>query len=257
MNYEEFVSHFLWGHNGRVIGGEDEAFIIGDDGMPIPASLQFTAHAFAHGIAAPLSLELSACQIETQTGACHDADELVGHFAFNRKELERIAQQMGCGLQFTELGPENMNLAVTDLPPYQRWAAAHPEKISSACRVTSKHLHRAARSWEHAIAIYNDAVQQLPTLIALGDHSEGERIRLLSSLHAYFIPPQVQSPQEVYELYRDAGALSRFGDLWAAVRFSAGRQDEKPPTVEFRMFGNTDDLDEVHHWAQTILALGE
>jgi len=193
-----------------------------------------------------VSYELSACQIEGHVGPCglHKV----------REELADLENMLSlglkdCGLEhsYAEVAPKTMPLDIFPDPTgrYQQITKEMPREILlAACRIIGTHVHIGMPDHETALRVYNAVIHRTEELCRLGDHSEGERLRIYRMVKPDCMPLSYASWDE---FYRDAVAKGFAGNLrnnWSLVRLT------KHGTIEFRTFGATGSIDEVCSWVE-------
>lgn len=251
-SYEQFVGSFRFTHTcgNRRVGVEREFFIFHED-RPDPNAQEFLYRMGTHTDEGDRwTCELSACQVEHRTAPHNTLKALREDLERGSKEGHVIAGFMGRGMRGIEVAPADMTLQVYPDPRYTEIAKSlGDDRLRAACRVAGVHVHIECFGLEDAIRVYEALRQNLPKLARLGDHSDGERLRLygvvVNNLHT---PPRVQSPEHLYHLACQAGWGTNLRSCWWTLRFS------RHGTVEVRIFGATDSVDEVMSYVEAVQA---
>lgn len=242
--YKAFLSRFNFQKDmNGMIGVERERFLATPDGILVPRAQDFLL-----AVDDPRWIyELSACQIEDRTDPLRDVAKIQKALAKNDCQGRAIVKQLGLRLYVIEVAGEDMPLTVY---PDQRYVRIKTkitkEQLSAACRVTATHLHFGVSSLEKAIQISNLLLQYIDLFRKLGDHSNGERLRLYKTMATHWRPPYYQSIEHLFEVAFKQGFVKNPRDCWHLIRIS------KHGTVELRMFGVTESLDEICQWIQIV-----
>ena len=80
----------------------------------------------------------------------------------------------------------------------------------------------------------------------LGDHSRGERIRLYQTMATNWRPPIYESSDHFDAVAREQGFAENLRNCWHLIRLS------RHGTVELRMFGMTENVDENICWIEAV-----
>ncbi len=247
MNHFQALFHFD-PNNAWCVGVERERFIF--DGSPVPVS-----RAIEVLNALPqdnrFGPELSACQLEDRVGPV-DINQLDHVLRANDQEIHHACIATGLRTQFLEVAPEGMPIDVhqDSSGRYARIAAnIGPERLLAACRVAGTHVHVGMPSADVALRVYNHVAPHWQKLVKMGDHSQGERLRLYRVVAGKAVP-QGYSDWEAFEQHAElAGFVNNPRDCWDLIRISAHG------TIEFRVFGVTPHLSEILSWAHTCVDL--
>jgi gamma-glutamyl:cysteine ligase YbdK (ATP-grasp superfamily) len=133
-------------------------------------------------------------------------------------------------------------------PRYAKIARTLPKDVLlAALRVTGTHIHVGVGSMAEAIQAHNAFADLITTFQHLGDHSNGERIRLYRSVSGDTPQPRYADATHFYDHAVSAGFADNPRNCWDLVRIS------RHGTVELRMFGMTEDVDETVSWAVSVL----
>ncbi len=223
------------------LGIERECFLTRDDKIaPIaPEVLQNI------GINGEYGYELSACQLEIRTKPVQD-DRIEAVLADSQLRLREKESLHGFKTRHVEVAPYDMPLDVYPDPSgrYQRITEKMPEHIlRAACMVAGTHVHVGMRDRESAVKAYNEAIKHMRMLCRVGDKSNGERLKIYTVMAPNYLPRPYKDWGD-YEAYAvEAGFQNDPRSCWHLIRISVHG------TVEFRMFGATEDTKEVTDWA--------
>ena len=241
-----FLSRFKFDkRKGGFVGIEREHFLaIGDNLVPIAKDFLEARKDNRW------TYELSACQAEVRTRPKQSQDAVKLELLENWNNGQARAAGIGVILINQEVGPSNMPLTVYPDPRYLEIVAQiSQERLAAACRVTGTHIHLGMRSMDEAIDCYNALIFSLEYLSILGDHSGGERLRLYKLMAKNWEPPHYRDINHFLEVARINGFDNNPRNCWHLVRIS------KHGTVELRMFGVTDYVDEIIYWISSIKEL--
>ncbi|MEA3249102.1 MAG: glutamate-cysteine ligase family protein [Patescibacteria group bacterium] len=227
------------------VGVEREFFLLDSDtGAPIPRSADFLRRVHDDKV---WTHELSACQVEHRTAPCGDPDTLRANLDKGTDLGRKTAESMGCRMSAMSVACEDMPLDVYPDARYRKIAGVIPrETLLAACRVAGTHIHIGALDLDHAIEMHNRLTLFLDDLIRVGDKSDGERIRIYKVMAPLWKPVSYRSRTHLFETARSQGFEQNPRDCWNFVRISIHG------TVEVRVFGASDDADEVLSWATLV-----
>lgn len=250
-SYEQFMRSFGFtrARGGRRVGVEREFFLC-LEGIPDPNAQEFLYRMGTHTDHGDRwTYELSACQVERRTAPHNTLDGLREDLESGSREGHTVAGFMSREMRSFEVAPADMTLT---LYPDERYAkigeSLGEDRLRAACRVAGVHVHVECFSPEDAVRVYNALRAELPKLARLGDHSDGERLRLYSKVvNGLHIPPHVDSFQHLYHLAVEAGWGNDLRSCWWIIRFS------RHGTVEVRVFGATDSIEEVLGYVHAVL----
>lgn len=240
------------------VGVERERFIVDrSSGKIVPAigKLLPKVHETGRQRGLPTSLfgyELFAGQIEDRTPPCKSLVELRSALAVNDAVMEEVAIQNGLVFDSSDFVEECQIMSLEVNPFDQRhhdiWRAITQERRSAASRVAATHIHVAVTK-EQAVALINACREkEVERLIKTSDHSNGRRIntyRIMAETKG--VPPIFSSFEELMAYIERHGGEK---NVWDLVRFKPSTQ-----TVEFRMFGATNDIDEVVEYAKLCIEM--
>lgn len=224
--------------DGHLMIGVEREFFLQRSGLIVPI-----AHEILQSWTHPaLSYELSACQLESHIGPCRRPDI--------RRELEiidRAVREAEVRLNFNsahiEVAPEDMPL---DVYPEERYInlakILSRERLMGACRVAGTHVHIGMKDAETAMRVYNQVIDSWQYLAKIGDHSNGERLKLYTDMAPNYEPIRYEN-WDRYNAYLDSNGYNGARDCYHFIRLSIHG------TIEFRVFGATSSVDEIELWA--------
>ena len=123
------------------------------------------------------------------------------------------------------------------------------EKLDAASRVTGTHIHIGTKNINQAIAINNFLVPYCETFCRMGDRSNGERLRLYKLMADNWKPFIYQDPEHLFQIASDEGFVENPRNCWKLIRISIHG------TVELRMFGSSENIDEILGWISFIKSI--
>jgi glutamate---cysteine ligase / carboxylate-amine ligase len=191
-----------------------------------------------------LQLELATCQVESATGVCRGAGELITQLDGLRAGLAAEAGRRGLRVvaSGTPLLAERDNPEITPTPRYHRMAERFGA-ITHTATTCGCHVHVAVPGAETAVVVSNHLRPWLPVLLAMTANSpyyDGEDTRYSSWRHVLWSrwpsagPPPVFSSLDHYESSVEAllrsGAMLDRGMIYWDIRLS-----DKQPTLECRI----------------------
>lgn len=247
MNQKELADFlarfkFVESMNGYV-GIEREHFLVSPSGEFSPRSGEFLRL-----INDPRwTYELSACQVESRTKPKRDSSAIKMELLENANNGERVAKKLGLRLVNQEVGSADMSLDVYPDARYLEIVRTIPrERLEAACRVTGTHLHLGARDMNQAILVYNALIPHLEEFCRIGDHSNRERLRLYKTMATKWQPIVYESAEHFFEIALQDGFAENPRNCWQLIRISTHG------TIELRMFGVMDHVDEIIWWISKI-----
>ena len=128
------------------------------------------------------------------------------------------------------------------------WNSISEERRLAASRVAATHVHIAVKE-EQAVRVLKACDKTLiDCLIKIGDHSDGKRTtayKIMSQSNG--IPPVFSSTEQLLSYIQKHDGER---NVWDLVRY-------KPSTgtIEFRMFGATEDIEEIAYYVEVCLDL--
>ena len=245
---KDFTSRFSFNPNlVGYMGIEREHFLISAaDNNYTPQSAKFLK-AIRNSL---WTYELSACQVESRTRPQVDLAAIEMGLLANENIGKKISRKLGLILLDQEVAEINMPLNVYPNPRYLKIARNIPvETLRAACRVAGTHVHIGVSDLVRAIAINNLLVPHFDALCSLGDHSSGERLRLYKTMATNWRPMLYRNPEHLFEVAEAESFTDNPRNCWKLIRISIHG------TVELRMFGSTNDIDEILEWVSFIKSI--
>ena len=240
------------------IGVERERFIMRrSDGKIVPmiGTLLPIIQNVAEKNALPPSLfcyELFAGQIEDRTMPCDSLRQLREALAANDSVMEEVANQNGLAFCFSEFIEESQ-IASLEVNPFDQrhqdiWGSLSQERRVAASAVAAVHIHLAV-SEKKAVKLLNACRKEaVDRLSKIGDHSNGKRIAAYVTMaQTLGIPPVFSDFQSVIRYIDDHGGEK---NVWDLVRYKPSTK-----TVEFRMFGATQSVEEIIEYGTACIEL--
>jgi len=229
------------------IGIERERFIVNHDGLVVPKAKEFL-----EAINDPLwTNELSACQVEDRTAPNDDIGRVFMALKRNDEGGQKIAKKTRLALAKMEVGPPDMPTKIFPSDRYRQIKqSVSPEQLLAACRVAGTHVHIGMANLKECITAYNILRKYLDYFCKLGDHSNGERLRLYKTMAKNWVPPEIKDAENFFEIAEKNSFVEDPRNCHWLIRISAHG------TVELRMFGSYNYLSEVTDYAgMAVLAL--
>lgn len=221
--------------------GVEEEFLLVDPatGEPVAVNTAVARHASEHGV--KLQLELTSCQIETNSDVVGGSTELRRQLARLRRIASEAADASGAQLVAVALPPTRpCEFPITDTPRYREIA----DKFGMVAEegICGAHVHVSVPSRELAVRVSNRLRPWLPLFLALtansaiyrgfDTHYASWRSVVWARWPSAGAPPHFDSVDEydgLVDLLRRAGAVLDDGMVYWDVRASA-----RFPTVEVR-----------------------
>jgi len=247
ISEEQFFSKFTFDPNKQgLIGIERERFLIDNKGKIVPR-----AEEFLEIIDDSLwTYELSACQVEDRSVPAKKNADIRKSLKENDRKAQYVADQMNVNLLFTEVADQDMPLSVYPGPRYlEILKHISNERLEAACRVAATQIHFGVADINKAIDLYNSLVRHLDRLCRMGDHSDGERLRLYRIMAQIWQPPFYDNPEQFFQTAVEEGFVDDPRNCWHLIRIS------KHGTIELRMLGATENIDKILEWIETIKKL--
>ncbi len=187
--------------------------------------------------------ELSACQVEHRTSPCKTLQGISAQMHAGQLRGHLAAYHMDARISSHDVASNDMPLTVYNDPRYKRHTKDLPEEtLRAACMVAGTHIHIGANNLSDAIRMHNRLVPHLDELCALGDHSNGERLSIYKKMAVNWRPPIYENEEHFLQTAIDQGFAKNLRDCWHLIRIS------KHGTVELRMFGGTNNPEEIISW---------
>jgi len=242
------LSEFLGKFNFRdeltgYVGIEREHFLVDCYGVLVPRSKDFL-----DTMDDPRwTYELSACQVEDRTNPQRELGAIKLELLDNDNNAKLCAEKLEMCVVNKEVQDIDMPLEVYPDPRYLEIVRnIEVERLRSACRVAGTHIHVGVSDMMTAIATYNVLLPHLEELCELGDHSDGERLRLYKTMATFWKPERYENVHEFFKVAMVRGFVENPRNCWDLIRIS------RHGTIELRMFGVTDHVDEILMWVSRI-----
>ena len=231
----------------RTFGIERERFIVDSQGNVVPAIGTLLPQ--VHRIASEkqmsedlFTFELFAGQIEDRTHPCVGLDGVRTALIANDAVLLESSKRLGLTLDCSEF-VEKERVTAFEVNPFDRrhqeiWKSIPTDVQIAASVVAAVHVHISV-SEKEAVRVLNLCREEAVNyLIDVGDHSSLRRIKAYREMAGTDgVPPIFTSFEEVMLYISSKGGEK---NVWDLIRYKPCTK-----TVEFRMFGATDDVEEV------------
>jgi gamma-glutamyl:cysteine ligase YbdK (ATP-grasp superfamily) len=238
------------------IGIERECFITDAKDTIVPDALRVISHVQKNGWRCRnaqsntdpgnlLGYELSACQLETRTDPCN-ASEVMSALIIPDEGLKNTMAELELRPLYAEVAPDTIPLDVYPDPTerYARITSNMPrEVLLAACQVAGTHVHIGMPDHETALKVYNRVTDSCESLCCSGDGSSGRRLEIYRVVAPSREPPVYADWSAFYLAAKRNGFETNPRDCWTLIRLTVHG------TIEFRMFGSTDSLERIVHWA--------
>lgn len=231
----------------KTYGIERERFIIDSSGRIISAigillpKVQVLAR--KNGLPENLfSHELFAGQIEDRILPCSNMEEIRKSLMLNDRIMSDAAKQLDLAFDCSEIVEASriIDLEVNPFDPRHKqiWQSISRERKIAASIVAAVHVHLSATE-DEAVKLLNLCRENaIDLLINVGDHSNRARI------NAYRAMAETDGVPPIFPFFADVisyiNAKGGEKNVWDLVRYKPSTQ-----TVEFRMFGATQSVEEV------------
>lgn len=251
MNLIEFMDQFYFvpAFASR-IGIENEAFTA-RRGVIVPEADTVLTALNGSPLSTSFGPELSKCQIEWRTPPLVLADQ-EAVIRERIRALDAAAKSVELRVQYTELAPPNMPLAIyPDLEGRYKDIVENLDKntLLTGCRVAGVHVHVGMPDAQTALRVYNHARKRMQELIKEGICANGGRMRLYKQMAPAWNPPAFDSWTELHQYALQNGWADKPKDWWALIRIS------RYGTIEFRPFGSTRSVDRMMTWGERCLSI--
>ncbi|WP_043807290.1 glutamate--cysteine ligase [Rhodococcus triatomae] len=155
--------------------GVEEEFLLVDPVTGVPSLRNESVVGGARAAGLALQLELSQCQVETNSPVCHDSVGLRARLLEMRKVAAAAAVREGCRLVATGtpmVGPPRMPISNSERyrEMESRFGIVAVEQAVCGC-----HVHVDVPDRELAVQVCNHVRPWLPTILALGANSSVNR----------------------------------------------------------------------------------
>lgn len=242
MGINEFMEKFNFRKEKKMfIGIERESHITDRNGVIIPMAVKVLESIKDEHF----GYELSACQLESRTDPI-ELKYLKDALLKNDCIANSVLNALSFRCSHKEVAPFDMPLDVYPDPTgrYQQIVKNMPiEILRAACRVIGTHVHIGMPNHETALMVYNEVIHHTDELTTLGDGSNGERLGIYRIMAPDATPKAYMSWEDFYSTACAKGFDQDPRKCWTLIRISVHG------TIEFRMFGTTDDLDTIIGWA--------
>ncbi len=231
----------------RTYGVERERFITNAQGEIVSAvgTLLPLVHQIAsnRGLAnIRFTYELFAGQIEDRTPPAENLQSVETALLENDEVLLAAADRLGLAFNHSEfVTPEKVvsfEVNPFDERHQQIWREISLDRRIPASTVTGVHVHISASENEAVKVLNRCRSDVIDRLIAIGDHSNLQRVNAYRTMAGVDgVPPLFACLSELMEYINAKGGEK---NVWDFVRYKPSTQ-----TVEFRMFGATQNVDEI------------
>ena len=242
MEISEFMKKFNFHKEKELfVGIERECHLVDENGEIVPIAAKVLENIKDKHF----GYELSACQIESRTDPVR-LESLKDALIKNDRVARYTLKTLSLGCSHKEVAPFDMPLDVYPDPKgrYQQIVKNMPiEILRAACRVIGTHIHIGMPDHETALRVYNEVINHADELISLGDGSNGERLEIYRIMAPDATPPAYASWKDFYSTACAKGFDQDPRKCWTLIRISIHG------TIEFPMFGATDNLDTIVKWA--------
>ncbi|MBU1046658.1 hypothetical protein KKH36_02665 [Patescibacteria group bacterium] len=247
MDIQKFTSKFKFDPtNTFKVGIERETFLTNLTGEIVPINPQVLNFFGITDQSREFGYELSACQLEERIGPVR-IEKVKEHLLRNSEKLDTAEKILCFRREYLEVAPEDMPLDVFPDPTgrYQKITKDMPVDIlRAACRVAATHFHIGMPNIETTLKVYNYVINHVDRLCRIGDNSNGERLKIYKVMAPDFSPPRYNNWESFYQEALNKGFDEDPRKCWHFIRISIHG------TIEFRMFGNTADIQKVAKWAE-------
>ncbi len=225
------------------IGIERERFLLSEEGTYAPSSEEFLKILddgnWTH--------ELSLCQVEDRTRPEQSGLKIKLNLLENDNLGSLAARKLHVSFSEEEAAQENLPLLIYPSPRYREIAASvSSARLSAACRVAGTHIHMGVSNIEEALMLHNALKNHLEVLCELGDHSNGLRLKLYKEMAIRWNPPIYEGAEHFFEIAKQEEFSENPKNCYHLVRISPYG------TVECRVFGVTQHVDEIIEWVHTL-----
>lgn len=240
------------------VGIERERFIVSrasNKVVPAIGTLLPKIHTMAEQRGVPTHLfghELFAGQIEDRTLPFNSLSAIKEALMENDALLNEVASQNNLKFDFSEF-IEEKHISALEVNPFDQrhqsiWQSISPERRLAASVVAAVHIHLGVTE-ESAVRLMNACrKERIEWLVKVGDHSNGKRMNAYTTMsQTNGVSPSFSNFQEVMKYI---GEHDGEKNVWDLVRYKPSTK-----TVEFRMFGSTESVDEVIGYVKVCLEL--
>ena len=252
------AEHSLW------LGVERECFLLDTDGTHVAKAAEALSHihekrwrgtigGVTHYVSPRkcVGYELSAAQLETRT-PIHRQHETDRYLRLIDTNLRKNLREIGLQARYSEVAPVTIPLDVYPDPSgrYKEIAASMPrDTLLAACRIAGTHVHIGMPDRHTALRVYNSLVEHCDTLMSLGDDSGGERLKIYGVVKSDYMPKTYRHWDDFYDDALQNGFAIDPRNNWRLIRIT------KLGTIEFRMFGSSEKIDQISLMARLCYLL--
>jgi len=232
-------------HSG-FIGCEREFFLATQEDVIVPAAHQVLA---LLNNTKEFSYELSACQIEYKTSPCSNLFELEKSIINLEKQCISFEKGLGLKRLLLEVAPDSMPRDIFPDQRYERFEQKkNDDQILAMLQILACHFHVGMPDYETAREVYNSLIPKIEELVTLCDHSNGKRMELYKRVTSpHHIPVPFRNIEEHYEHAVANGYDKDLKNCHSLIRIT------RYGTIEFRMFGAAQSLQEIVQLGQHVL----
>ena len=190
--------------------------------------------------------ELSACQLESRTIPC-ELKNIKPELLKNELLMKEMGKVLNLKRLSSEVGHDNMPLDIYPDPTgrYQEITKDMPQQVLlAACQIIGTHVHIGMPDHKTALIVYNKVIDNFNKLCKLGDGSSGKRLEIYKIMAPDCIPEHYDNWNHFYNEANIKGFAIDPRKCWDLIRISVHG------TIEFRMFGATDDLNKIVNWTE-------
>lgn len=224
--------------DGMLVGVELERVIVDKDGNPLPIALQILPDLD------PLfhSPELSAWQMECKTSPVL-LENLYNELKRVMGEQEAAVRLHGANIRAMPV-VYNGNPPISINPDYKDVAEmikrrAGMDGLKAALAVASWQLNIGCLDAAQCIERYNNLVAAIDDLIAIGDRSSGQRLKIYHRASPNCNPMQLESVRALYDLLVSRNLTHDPARLHTLIQIKPGW------VIEVRVFDATDDIQSI------------
>ncbi len=200
------------------------------------------------------SYELFAGQIEDRTLPCLHLKDLRKALCQNEQIILEAGRELDLSFDYSEI-VEEKRVSCFKVNPFNLrhkkiWEEISSKKRIAASVVAGVHVHISVDQ-EKAIEVLNSCREDVVNkLISIGDHSSMKRINAYKVMaETKGIPPIFSSFSELMEYINKKGGER---NVWDLVRYKPSTK-----TIEFRMFGSTENVEEIIGYVKACLDIIE
>lgn len=193
-----------------------------------------------------IGYELSACQLEYRIGPC-PINQIKTALVESDRRVDQLEKAVDFKRQFLEVAPDDMPLDVYPDPAGRYGQIAKrlsPDQLLAACQITGTHIHIGMANACTAMRVYNGVVDYWQSLYEMGNGSNGRRLERYKVVCPDCTPCPHTDWEDFCHKAKSEGFYKNPRNCWRLIRISVHG------TIEFRLFGPTDDLSKIEDWAK-------